>query len=566
MTASAEPDPGDTASDHGADPESPVASETRDDAPTGLFGSAPLEQAMGVYLPATVAFRLINFGRIILLSWTMLQHQFGMLSMILLVVNVLTPLCSFGLCEAVARYVPQHEARGTLGAFARHSFFLLLAIAAVGVAPVVIFARPLGEFFFAWIFADSSMRAEFGAGAGQLARVSAVVIALLIVYFYLLSVLKALRMFKALSLMEIMHGSLFLVLSLSAIAAGRLSAVTLTVLYGVSLTAPILCFGWGVRRTLMHWASQQAPIDAGGTSRTLLRYAAWAAMAGGVWQTLVYYPQWYLGKVQGSEAVAIFGAMRQIGQFILIGAVAVVAVVAANVTKTWETRGRDAADRQWSLAIRGCGIGLFLGCAVIALGKHWIIALFRDDYADGAAILPLQALFFLLAAYLAFLSIHFQLIEKTRHLFLPWAIGVAANVVAALRLTGPGLVETQSTAIWQGLAPWTSRIFTIDFSGPRGLSSASWCGVLAVAAALLTCIVLLRAEKRRLDRGTLLVIAAAFLLATNAWILTAGTALVVLLAVGTDLIFTTDERQRIAAYARTASRNLPFIGTAGGGR
>src|SRR5262245_12887819 len=64
-----------------ADPPSGPAAPLPAAPPAGVFRNAPIEQALGLYLPATVAFRLINFGRIILLSWFMLKQQFGLLNM-----------------------------------------------------------------------------------------------------------------------------------------------------------------------------------------------------------------------------------------------------------------------------------------------------------------------------------------------------------------------------------------------------------------------------------------------------------------------------------------------------
>src|SRR5262249_55616869 len=65
--------------------------------PRGLFSSTGSSAAMGVYVPATLAIRLINFGRIILLTWFMTTQQFGLMNILLLVINVLTPFCSLGL-------------------------------------------------------------------------------------------------------------------------------------------------------------------------------------------------------------------------------------------------------------------------------------------------------------------------------------------------------------------------------------------------------------------------------------------------------------------------------------
>lgn len=524
--------------------------------PTGMFSNSPLHQAMGLYLPATVAFRLINFFRIILLTWFMTQQQFGLLTMILAVMNVMTPLCSLGLNEAVTRYVPQHEKQGTLLAFVRKSFLLLGAITMISVGVICIFAQPLGDFFYAQ-FTDPEVRRLFSADAPELARLSAVVTALLIVYFYLLAVFKGLRMFTALSVMEMAHGLLFLALSIAAIVTGHLSAFTLTAVYGISLALPIAWFGFGFVRTIARWHGQHELTEEGDFARRLLKFSVWTTLAGITWQVLVYYPAWYLNKIQGQEAVAVFNAVRQIGQFVLIGAVAVVTVVMTIVTKTWENRGREAAQRQLSLAFRGTGLALFVFCAMLALAKDYIILMFRVEYADGAAILPIHLLFFLMGAYLAFLPIHFHLIEKTRHMFWPWAAGVAANVLYAFWLAGPQQARVMRTAGWQWAAGHASWIFTTGFSGPRGLDSAAWCGVLAIATSLALCVWLIQAECTRLDRGTFIVLGAACLLALSPLLLTAGTVLVLLVAWKTELVFSADERQRINGYILESLRHVP---------
>ncbi len=548
-----------------------------------LFVSTPLNQAMGLYLPATVAFRLINFGRILLLTWWMTQQQFGLLNMILLALNVLTPLCSLGLNEAVTRYVPQHETRGSLRRFVQRSFALLFSITLLSITVLWIFAERLGVFFYAQVFTDAQWLERFRADAPDLARLSAVVIGLLIVYFYLLAVMKGLRLFNALAIMEMFHGVIFLAASIGAIATGRLSAYTLTALYGFSLLLPVLLFGYGLARSIADGTAGEHPPPAAADPQSngngaqlssvepeaskdepdwaakLLRFSVWTTLAGITWQALVYYPTWFLNKVNGHDAVAVFSAVRQIGQFILVGAVAVVTVVLTIVTRTWETRGREAAQRQLSLAFRGTGIGLLVLCAILALSKHLIIRMFKSDYALGAEVLPLHLLFFLFGAFLAFLPIHFQLTEKTRHMFWPWAIGVAANMLYAFWLAGPGFQTVQALPIWQGLSRSTSGLFVTGFSDPMGLGNAAWCGVFAIFTALVLCIVLIHAECCRLDRGTYLVIAAAALLGMNSYILAVGIIAFLILAFRTRLVFTEDERRRVIGYVLGALSHVPSV-------
>ena len=524
--------------------------------PNGLYGSSSLNQAMGIYLPATLAYRLINFGRILLLTWFMTKQQFGLLSMILLVLNVLTPLCSLGLNEAVTRYVPQYETRDALWGFVVRSFGLLLALTGASVLLICLFSKPLGDFFYAQA-TDAVTRALFGKDAPELAQLSAVVIGLLIVYFYLLAVMKGLRMFTAISVMEMVHGILFLGLSVMAIAMSHLSAFTLTALYGISLFIPAVYFGFGLARSVAGWRVQRDGPHDDRWAQRLLKFSVWTTLAGITWQVLVYYPQWYLNKMHGHEAVAVFSAVRQIGNFVLIGAVAVVTVVMTTVTKTWESRGQAAAQRQLSLAFRGTGLALLLLCVVLALFKDVIILMFRNEYSPGAAILPLHLLFFVIGAFLAFLPIHFHLIEKARHLFWPWAVGFASNVLFAFWLSGPGLKAVKQFGLWKWLSPYTSQIFTTGFSSPQGLDSATWCGVFAIATALALCLVLIHAECTRLDRGTYIIIFSALLLTLKPTLLIAGSLVLIFITFRTQLVFTSAERLRITGYVLQTLRHFP---------
>jgi len=501
---------------------------------------------MGVYLPATLAVRLVNFARVLLLTWWMLPQQFGLLSMILLAIQVLTPLCSLGLNEAITRYVPQHETRGSLRRFVGRSFLAIAGISAFSLALMIVLATPVGDFFYAY----AAIKDEFRRDAPALARMSAVVTGQVVVYYYLLAVFKGLRMFRAVAWMELVQSGLFICVCLVAVATGHLSALTITALFSVSLSLPIAYFGIRFRRAVIAWHGQDgAPQDPAWLNR-LLKFAVWTALAGVVWQVLMYYPAWYLNKTRGHDAVAVFSAVRQIGQFVLIGATAIVTVVMTAVTKTWESRGREAAQRQLSLALRATGLGLALLCGAAVLSKEVIIRMFRPEYAGGAAILPLHLLFFLVASHLAFLAIHFQLIEKSRHLFWPWAFGVAANVLYALWLTGPRLAELQTGAAWQWAATHCSSLFAAGFSDPQGLCSAAWCGVFAIVTALVSCLVLVRAECGRLDGGTYLIIASGGLLAMNAWVLGAGLAALLMAAWRTEWIFSRSERQQLIGTLR----------------
>ncbi|MFQ5502511.1 MAG: lipopolysaccharide biosynthesis protein [Phycisphaerae bacterium] len=532
---------------------------TPHDGPRGLFRSTPLARSLGTYLPAIALVRLINFGRLWLLTWFMALPELGLLTLILGMVNVLIPLCSLGLNDAVTRFVPLHEQQGTLSAFMRRSILFLLAITFIGVLLILILSPTLGDLFYARAVDNASERFALGANAPRLAQASAIVAGLSIVYFYLLSVLKGLRMFYALSRMEVSHAFLFLIGSGIAIVFGRPTAFVLIVLYGLALALPIAYFGPRLFLVVGRWKRQRGTLTEQGWESRMLRFSIWTTLSGVTWQALVVYSAWYLTKVFGHEAVGVFNTTHRIAQFILVSSIAVTTVVMTTVTKTWEAEGRERAERQLSLAFRGTCFALFIACTVLALCRGLIMGLFRSDYVPGAAILPLQLLFFLIAAQLSFLPAHFQLREKTRQMFWPWAVAVAVNAVFAYGLVGPHLHAIQASAVWRGAGPILSVVFTTGFSSEHGLDAAAWCGVFGIAAAMLLFLVLIYVERGGLDQGSYIVIGASILLAARPAILAVGAAVLLLLAVQTNRIFDTLERRRMIDTFRDSIRHVPGL-------
>jgi len=199
-------------------------------------------------------------------------------------------------------------------------------------------------------------------------------------------------------------------------------------------------------------------------------------------------------------------------------------------------------------------------CAVVVLSKDLIILMFSPGYAPGAAILPLQTLFFLLAAFLAFLPGHFHLQEKTRYMFWPLIAGVSANALLAYWLAGAQPATVQTGGTWQAVGRVLSMVVPVGFSDPQGLDSAAWCGVFAMFVATAICVLLIRTECCKLDRGSYIVIASSVLLVTKPWILSIGGIVLILTALRTELIFQAEERRRIIGYVIESLRHIPVLG------
>lgn len=493
----------------------------------GLFRSESVARSFSVYLPAMAIYRGLGLVRGLVLTWLMTQYEFGLLQVALLAINVLMPLCALGTYEGVARYVPMYETRGTLRAYIRRIMPVIVLLAVVLAGALCLAARPFGHLLFA------TGSAEQTDSQLLLTLVMAGTILALVLYFVLLAVLRGLRMFRAVSLMELLSNVAFTGVAIAAAALGARSAAVIVLCYLATTAAVIPLFAFPLGRAIRELSPLPAVPTGDLPSRPLsqlLKFSAWAAIAAITWQLLQYYPLWYLQKVSGPQVTAVFGGVRQMAQVVLVATIAVTTVVMTAVTKTWEAQGRAEADRKLALAFKSAGLFLLAACAVISAFAPLIIRLLPPSYAPGARIIPLSLLFFLICSHLSFLGIHFSLIEKPRHMVWPWVVGVAFNILFGVLLIRPGLGEL------------------------AGLRAAAVSGVLAGAGALLTCLLLLRWEGRPLDRGAYLILAASFALALPTPLVLIAAVAILVAAWTTGLIFTPEEKLARRAYL-TAARS-----------
>jgi O-antigen/teichoic acid export membrane protein len=498
----------------------PVADSPR------LFRGETTGPALGVYLPTMAAFRFLGLVRNVVLAWLVSEGQFGLLLLSLLVVNVLAPVASLTLHEAAARYVPMFESRGALRAYLRRAVPLSLIVAATAASALALAADPVGIWLFHSLQAGPSPGepAQVSRGVDEIVALTRWVAAAVFgmsVYSFLMGILRGVRMFRALSLMEITQTVLFTGGAIVVAWREPNSAKAIVVCYVAALLFVVAVFAVALRRRLRDWPEQQTPLaDNESVAGRMLRFSLWTAVATLAWQTLQNYPTWYLNKIHGHAAIAVFGGIRSIAQGVLLAALPVITVVMTMVTRAWETEGRDAADRRFHLAFKTTVLLLFAGSAIVSAAKAQVIRLFPASFAPGEVVTQPLLLFFLLATDLTFLSVHFSLIEKTRRLMWPWVVGVVTNIVIAW--------------LWVRPAP-PGRALGM----PGQLLPAAQAGVVAMAVALAVCLLLLRLERRPVDRGSWAVIVAGFALCLP-WQATAAVA-ACLVILARPLVFTRAE-------------------------
>jgi O-antigen/teichoic acid export membrane protein len=279
----------------------------------------------------------------------------------------------------------------------------------------------------------------------------------------------------------------------------------------------------------------------------LLRYGLWLAAATVMWQLLQYWPMWYLNKTGSKELTAVYAGVRVIAQLVIVGAGAITTVVAAAVTRTWETRGWEVAEAQLRLTIKSVGLALLSVCAAAALCRGWLIGLFPTAYEAGGTILPVLLGNFMAVGMVGLLAVWFGLIEQTVWTLVVYAVGTFCNVWFGLYLMG-GATRAHE---------YGTKFLTVGIG--HLLPAAAWTGMLAALCAAGVCLCILRVAGRRLDVGTVVFPLSALLLGLRWEIMLAGAVLLVLTSWASAIIFSGDEKElirtRLAGVIRLVRRN-----------
>lgn len=505
-----------------------------------LFRSERIGEALSVYLPATILSRLVGLGRAILLTRLMVGlEQWGLLQVALLVANLLNPLCSLGLNDGIQRYVPMHETRGTLRQFLRLALPLVLVAGAILVGVGLVFARPLGVLLFAAL-GDPSRTIEVDTAAA-LTRAAACAAFGLVAIFSVMAILKGLRMYRATGLAELAVNLGFAVLAIGACLTTTGSAALVVACYAVAALMLCALIGTPLWRAIRQ--TEPTPVAAGDTDFTvkavtgqLLRFSVWSALAAVTWQILMGYPMWYLNKVSGPAIAAVFAGAQLIAQGMVLVANSIVTVVETAVTKTWESRGSVDADRDLLIAHKATTLILLVGGVVASALAPLIMRLFPAQYSAGVHVFQLLVLFYLLAAHLLFLGIHFHLIERTRHVFLPWLGGVGGHVAFSAVLLKPGMEVADAQ------------------------KAAAWAGIVGMSVALAGALILLDLERRPTDRGLWVLVLAGFALALpGPWAAPLMLIGVVVLALATNLVLSGAEKKRLHERGVAGWRELTAL-------
>ena len=492
-----------------------------------LFQSDSIALSLGVNVSASAAQRGLGFARGIVLAWLMSQGEFGLLGVALMVANLLMPVCTAGLYEGIARYTPYHESARTLLRFAVRSLVLTVGIAAAVTAILFVPAEAVGRFLFSagTVAMGQPETGVAPSDPGALTRAALICVFTMAPFHAVIALLKGLRMFRALSLMELTAAVLFTLLALGGAWAGFATAGSVMIAYAVSNLVSIVVFAPGLFSSIS--LSSDIETRADGDRRTLrstlFTYSAWAGGTAILWHAISCYPMWHLLKVSDQETVGTFHAVRMVTQLVVIGAVMLVSIVSANAARLWEHEGRELAVAQLVTWTKATLLVLFGAAACLSVACPLIMRVLPKSFGGGVEAFDVLLLFFLLVSFVLLIAVRINLIENPRLVFVAWVVGAVVSVIACCVLLGAPLGRTGDLVA-------------------SALQSTAWAGVAGIGAAALTLLGLCARENLAPTRSTLVLAVCCVSVGFGWWLSVPVLVVVSLAACFTQAIFTKKER------------------------
>jgi O-antigen/teichoic acid export membrane protein len=431
-----------------------------------LFAPANMRGSVGAQAGSLLLGRSLGYLRGVLLTWLLVQHEFGLFQIAVAIVNLLVPLSNLGLSHGTLRYAPAHEARRTLAVFARRASVMVLSIATV--TALILLLLPTDVAGWAMTVTGNPSDAGVVASSGMV-RATVLCMLSLVVFHLPVDLMKGLRLFRAASLMEIVGVSLFSVLAVGAPLIGYDSAESVLLTYGVGNILSVAFFAPSLIRYI-----RSQPVDRDATAAVRLidvdyvHYSLWIAGSLVSWHLLQQFAFLYLAGTGGLKMAGVYFAVRLFAQLVFLGGQTLARVLSSNVTRVWESTG--PADARVRLEA-GTKVGLmivFAGVTFLSLVKPFILLAYPTAYAIGVRCFDPLLLAYGWFAALEFLIVRFHLRQKSMHSFLSAVAGVFANLALGLALLGmpaeTGSADLLIRAAWicafgSGVSVTTSLVF-----------------------------------------------------------------------------------------------------------
>lgn len=436
-----------------------------------LLKTGSIAQSMSVYLPAIVLQKALGLGRVVLLTWLISKTEMGFWGLAMMAFTLAAPLTTLGANHAMTRYVSAYEARGELQSFYRRArrWVLLLVVCSTGLALATSPWLVEGLLRFKQVVRGGSL--VLNIYQWHMATATIVNIGLMGLYLCLLSFMYGLRVYRLVSVVEVVYSLIFTVLTV-AWTLYRPEALSVLLAHAVSMGAA-LCLGgvlleFGVRRLVRR---QEAPLPpapladdvepapeaddvgpvisvrtghlappsatSGVTFRRFVRFGLAALFGALLWQALGFVSffmvyTWFDGRTAGPLLVFL-----RLSQPIAFLAAAAWAILFSHVARRWEHGERLMAMFVLETAYKALSLTIMTISVLIYATAPWWKDMVDPAFRYGYVYLPGLLTFSATMSNLTLLTMLGKLHERPSIIVLAALAAGGLNVLLAVLWMSP---------------------------------------------------------------------------------------------------------------------------------
>lgn len=332
--------------------------------------------------------RVIGLLRSILFCRILPEEQLGQWSLTWSYLMLLAPLAVLGLPGSFSRYVETYRRRGQLRTFLVR--VTLVSLLATGLFSFLLFALagPLAE----WLYRD--------ANQVPLVHVLAATLFVVVAFNFATSLMESLRQVRLVTVMRMINGVGFALLSLGLLLVwpGSIEAITLGfVLSCLIALVPAIVY-LSRNRSIIGTGCQ--PLAGSAMWARVAPFALWLwtiNVVSNLYETADRTMLLHLAPVSAAEAQILVGQYHsgRVLPLVLVGLAAMLSgILLPYMTAHWERgdRGRVIRQMRWTLKLTALGFTA-AGIAVLAFAPLLFSGVFAGKYNGGLAVLPLTLVY-----------------------------------------------------------------------------------------------------------------------------------------------------------------------------
>ena len=466
---------------------------------------------------------VLGLARGVLFCRWLTPEQLGRWDLSLGLLTFATPLLLLGIPGSFGRYVGHYRQHGGLGKFVRQATLICLGIVSLAAGTLFLSAGPFASFYYG------------DATRISLARAVALTLIPLAGYGFVVELLTSLRLFRASSLVQLARTAAFLAFGTLLVWGWRPSATSVVLAFGLASVASIVLALWWL---VAVW--REGPhVQVTGPVVVWQRVMPFAV---GVWLCNLVtnafdmvnpYMLAHFSQLPHHEALAEVGNLhsaRILPLLIFAFSNTLASMLIPHLTHAWEAGQRANVGRDVRLFVKLYALTLTLGTACILVAAPTLFGVvFRGKYDGGLHVLPWTMLG---AAWmgLAFIAqTYLWCREEARLSSLALAAGLVANLICNVALV----------PIW-------------------GLQGTVIAGATGMITVLVAALVFGRRLGLKVDRTILCAAAMPLVLLLGPWAASILSALLLIAAVATPLLFDADERRLLTREIKAYWQRLPL--------